>query len=194
MQTTNYQKKLEKNPIARFFLNNFDSLLIEEIAQLHPTSLLDVGCGEGFTLAKLMDAQVAKKYEGIEYMDEAIALGKKLHPNVPITKGDIYNLPYKANTFDVVLCSEVLEHLEKPEEALQELKRVSKKYVILSVPNEPLFTIQRLLRGKNVLGLGAHPEHIQHWSATRFKAFVAKHLTVIADKTPLPWILIIAEK
>lgn len=192
--TTNYQKKLEKNPIAKFFLNNFDSLLITEIKQLKPTSLLDVGCGEGFTLDKFMQAQVAKKYAGIEYVDAAISLGKKLHPNVPITKGDIYKLPYKANTFDVVLCSEVLEHLDRPDEALRELQRVTKQYLVLSVPNEPLFTIQRILRGKNVLGFGAHPEHIQHWSTHQFKEFVAKQTKVIRVMTPLPWTLIIAKK
>lgn len=193
-QTTNYQKKLEKNPLAKFFLDQFDFLLLSEIKKLKPTSLLDVGCGEGFTLDKLMQVHAAKKYAGIEYVDAAIALGKKLHPHVPITKGNIYQLPYKANTFDVVLCSEVLEHLEHPEEALKELQRVTKHYLVLSVPNEPLFTIQRILRGKNILGLGAHPEHIQHWSSNQFKIFVAKQTIIVRIMTPLPWTLVIAEK
>lgn len=194
METSNYQKNTTQNPISKFFLNNFYSVLLQEVKALHPISVLDVGCGEGFTLAKLKKAKIGKTLEGIEYVDDAITLGKKLHPSLKIKKGTIYKLPYKANSFDVVLCTEVLEHLEDPEHALRELKRVTKKYLVLSVPNEPLFTIQRILRGKNVFKLGAHPEHIQHWSSNSFKQFVQKHVKIRSDKTPLPWTLVIAAK
>jgi 2-polyprenyl-3-methyl-5-hydroxy-6-metoxy-1,4-benzoquinol methylase len=194
METSNYKKNTTTNPISKFFLDNFTTVLIDELKELKPDSILDAGCGEGFTLDKLQKANVGKKYQGIEYIDAAIQLGKKLHPKIPITKATIYKLPYKANSFDVVLCTEVLEHLEEPERALMELKRVTKKYLVLSVPNEPIFTIQRILRGKNVLGLGAHPEHIQHWSSGAFKQFVQKHLTILNDKTPLPWTLVVATK
>ncbi len=192
--TSNYRKNNTKNPIAKFFLNNFYTVLLSELKILKPISVLDVGCGEGFTLNKLQQAKIGKKLEGIEYIDDAITLGNKLHPTLVIKKGDIYKLPYKANSFDVVVCTEVLEHLDDPGKALMELKRVTKKYVVLSVPNEPLFTIQRILRGMNVLKLGAHPEHLQHWSAGAFKQFVKKYLRIVSDTTPLPWTLVIAEK
>ncbi len=192
--TSNYRKNSTKNPIAKFFLNNFYTVLLSELKILKPNSVLDVGCGEGFTLNKLQQAKIGKQLEGIEYIDEAIALGKKLHPTLVIKKGNIYKLPYKANSFDVVVCTEVLEHLDDPGNALMELKRVAKKYVVLSVPNEPLFTIQRILRGMNVLKLGAHPEHLQHWSSGAFKQFVKKYLRIVNDSTPLPWTLVIAEK
>lgn len=194
METSNYIKQTTQNPISKFFLDNFNTVLIEEVRALKPQTILDAGCGEGFTLAKLQNAKVGKKYQGIEYIDDAIALGKKLHPKISITKATIYSLPYKANSFDVVLCTEVLEHLEDPARALLELKRVTKKYLVLSVPNEPLFTIQRFLRGKNVWGLGAHPEHIQHWSSKTFKQFVQKQVKIVSDKTPLPWTLVVAAK
>jgi ubiquinone/menaquinone biosynthesis C-methylase UbiE len=193
-QTSNYKKNTTANPIPRFFLNNFYTVLLDEVRKLKPKSILDVGCGEGFTLNKIKQANICKKLYGIEFLDVAIALGKKIHPTIPIRKADIYKIPYKDNSFDLVICTEVLEHLEDPEKALLELKRVSSKYLILSVPNEPLFTIQRILRGKNVLKLGNHPEHIQHWSANNFKKFIKRHLKVIDDKTPLPWTMVTAEK
>jgi 2-polyprenyl-3-methyl-5-hydroxy-6-metoxy-1,4-benzoquinol methylase len=194
MHTTNLEKHTTQNPVNRFFLNNFRNLLLEQIKQLKPDSILDVGAGEGFTLEALRKQKLAKKLEGIEYMDDAITLGKKMHPQVTIKKGNIYELPYKPNSFDVVICTEVLEHLDEPNKALEELKRVTKKYIILSVPNEPLFTIQRILRGKNVLKLGAHPEHIQHWSSGAFEKFVSSQLQIIDSKTPLPWTMITAKK
>ena len=194
MKTTNLEKHTTQNPISRFFLTNFRNLLLDQAKQLKPDSILDVGAGEGFVLEALRTSKIAKKLEGIEYMDEAIKLGKKLHPDVTIKKGDIYKLPYKADSFDLVICTEVLEHLEDPKAALGELKRVSKKYLILSVPNEPLFTIQRVIRGKNILHLGAHPEHIQHWNSGAFEKFVSSQLQIIDSKTPLPWTMITAKK
>ena len=192
--TTNLTKHTTQNPISKFFLDNFKSLLLEEVKRLKPESILDVGAGEGFTLEMFRKHNVGKKLEGVEYMDDALSLAKKLHPQVKIRKGTIYELPYKDDTFDVVICTEVLEHLEEPEKALKELKRVSRKYVILSVPNEPLFTIQRFLRGKNMLKLGDHPEHIQHWSSGAFEKFVKKYMVIKDIKTPLPWTMITAKK
>lgn len=192
--TTNLEKHTTQNPLSRFFLDNFKKLLLEQAKQLSPKSILDVGAGEGFNLEMFRLNNIGSKLEGIEYIDDAIHLGKKLHPKVKIKKGDIYKLPYSANTFDLVICNEVLEHLEDPTAAIKELKRVTKKYLILSVPNEPLFTIQRIFRGKNVLKFGAHPEHIQHWTSGSFEKFVLQYLKVKDIMTPLPWTMITAQK
>jgi ubiquinone/menaquinone biosynthesis C-methylase UbiE len=192
--TTNFEKHTTKNPISRFFLANFTNLLLEQVKKLKPDSILDVGAGEGFTLEMFRKNKIGKKIEGIEYMDDAFILAKQLHPKVSIKKGNIYELPYKRDSFDIVVCTEVLEHLDDPGKALQELKRVTKKYLVVSVPNEPLFTIQRFLRGKNMLKLGDHPEHLQHWKSESFKKFVEKQMQVIDYKTPLPWTMILAKK
>src|SRR5579859_5813607 len=103
MLTTNLEKHTTQNPISKFFLHNFRNLLLDQAKQLHPNSVLDVGAGEGFTLESLRKQKIGKKLEGIEYMDDALALAKKLHPRVKIKKGDIYKLPYKANSFDLII-------------------------------------------------------------------------------------------
>ncbi len=193
-KTTNLEKHTTQNPVSRFFLNNFKQVLLAQVKEIRPHAILDVGAGEGFTLEMFRENHIGERLEGIEYMDEALKFAKRLHPQVKIKKGNIYELPYAANSFDLVICNEVLEHLDDPKKALNELKRVAKKYLILSVPNEPLFTIQRILRGKNVWKLGAHPEHIQHWTSGAFEKFVASVLTVKDAKTPLPWTMITAKK
>src|ERR1700755_2576753 len=114
-KTTNLEKHTTQNPLSRFFLNNFTQLLLEQAKQLKPESILDVGAGEGFTLEMFRKNNIGKKLEGIEYMDDALKLAKKLHPQVKIKKGDIYKLPYQANEFDLIVCTEVLEHLDEPE-------------------------------------------------------------------------------
>ncbi len=196
VQTTNYikHKKSTKNPINNFFVKNFNKAMVKEVKKLRPQSVLDVGCGEGFTLSMLKQNKIGKHLEGIDNMDDAIKLGHELHPTLTIKKGNIYKLPYNDNTFDLVICSEVLEHLEFPSRAVKELVRVSKKFVVLSVPNEPWFTVQRFLRGKNILELGDHPEHIQHWSSGKFKKFLGQFVVIKSIKTPLPWTLVSARK
>src|SRR5579871_4513511 len=97
--TDNFTKHTSKNPLQRFLIQKFNEKLLKVIAGLSIETVLDVGCGEGFTLQKLKDHKIGKKLEGIEYDETAIALGKKFHPGITIKKGDIYKLPYKDDAF-----------------------------------------------------------------------------------------------
>lgn len=194
MTTDNYQKHTHKNPIQRFLLFIFYKSLFSKLRNIKPKKVLDVGCGEGFTLDRLQKENIGEKLEGIEYLDQAIALGRKYHPDITIKKGTIYKLPYKENTFDMVLCTEVLEHLDDPEKALQELVRVTQKYCLLSVPNEPFFMLAQFMRGKNWSRWGNDIEHINHWSAFGFQKFVSKYLSVQSMSVPFFWTIILAKK
>ncbi len=194
-KTTNFEKHNTKNPVGKLFLNNFLNTVVKTIRPLNIDSVLDVGCGEGFTLARLQKEKIGKSYEGIERDGAAIELGNKLYPRLKITKGDIYKLPFKNNSFDLIVCTEVLEHLDNPRKAYKELIRVSKKYILLSVPNEPFFTIQRMARFQNILHLGAHPEHIQHWTVRGFSKFVkVRGVKLITRKFPIPWTMVVLKK
>ncbi len=194
-ETSNYQKHTSRNLPQRFLIENFYKILLQIISDLKPETILDAGCGEGFTLARLQNEGIAKRLEGIDYASEAIALGKKMYPTLILKQSDINSLPYNNNYFDLVICSEVLEHLERPQKALKEIARVSKRYCLLSVPNEPLFMIANLLRGKNLSRLGNDIEHINHWSSKSFEKFVKENgWKPLIKKTSFPWALILGEK
>lgn len=62
-----------------------------------------------------------------------------------IIKQDAENLKFKDKSFDSVLCSQVLEHTKNPVGAINELKRVTKKRLIISIPYEPWFTFWRFM-------------------------------------------------
>ena len=194
MMTDNFRKHTHPNPIERFLINIFYQKLNTELRKLNPQKILDVGCGEGFTLHRLKENHIGKELEGIEYLDTAIKLGKEHFPDIKIRKGTIYDLPYKDNSFDVVLCTEVLEHLEDPEKALKELKRVSSNFVVLTVPNEPFWMLANLLRGKNIKRWGNDIEHINHWTLWGFKKFISRELTILIATVALFWTIVVAKK
>ena len=192
---TNYVKHTSKNPLQKFLIENFYRTLIAMARPLSPKTVLDAGCGEGFSLNKLMLNKIGIKIEGVEQSKEAIALGKKLFSKANIKQGSVYELPYKDGSFDLVVCTEVLEHLEDPQKALSEIIRVSKKNIILSVPNEPYFMLSNFLRGKNLSRLGNDPCHINHWTIKTFQNFLKENSVKIKIlKFPFPWILVLGEK
>lgn len=196
--TDNYRKHTHRNPIQRLLLWNFFRHLLSLISKRKVDSILDVGCGEGFTLNRLKEKGIGKNLEGVEYLQTAIDLGKKMYPDIKIKKGTIYDLPYKDNSFDLVLCTEVLEHLDEPEKALKELVRVSKKYLVISVPNEPFFMFAQFVRGKNWSRLGNDIEHINHWTMFGFPKFIkqnaGKNVKILSRRFPFAWTMIFLEK
>lgn len=94
------------------------------------SSILDVGCGEGSFLRSLDD-----NYEkmGFDVSKEALK-----HIEGPTTRGDISSMPFSSNSYDLLSVLEVLEHLSYPKykKAISEIERVSKNYIIVSVPND----------------------------------------------------------
>lgn len=195
METTNYSKHINSNPVQKKLIDNFYNQVYRLLKPLKLNSILDVGCGEGITLSKFEKERIGKKLFGIDYSDDALKIGKKIYPHLNLKKGNIYNIKEKDNSFDLVMATEVLEHLDDPEGALKELIRVSKKYVMLSVPNEPFFIGANLLRGKYLKGFGNHPEHINHWTFFSFRKFLKRNgLKIVKQKHPFAWTLILASK
>ena len=92
-----------------------------------PASVLDVGCGAERWFATRL-AQRGYHVTGVD-IAEGIALP---------------HLPYPDGGFDIVVCLEVLEHTNDPVRSLQELYRVAKHQLLVTVPHEPWFTLWRL--------------------------------------------------
>lgn len=193
--TDNFRKHTSTNPLQRYLINNFTNTLITLVKPLKTQTILDIGCGEGFMLSRLYEEKIGSHLEGIDSLKTAIDIGKKIHPQLTLKQGSIYDLPYKDNSFDLVLCTEVLEHLENPTKARKELVRVAKTYLLLSVPNEPIFRLSNFLRGKNLSRWGNDIEHINHWSSRGFVQFVTKESVILLNKKqPFPWTMLLLEK
>lgn len=188
--SNNYKKHANKNPLMKLVVSNFLNDVKQLIDSLDVNNILDVGCGEGFVINFLGTKDVI----GFDISENALAIAKIRNPTFDFCRGDIYNLPVNKNNFDLVMVLEVLEHLEEPEKAINEIKRASKKYCIFSVPNEPYFKIMNILRCKNLNRFGNDIEHAQNWSADKFVVLLKKHFDVIDVKKPFPWTLVLCKK
>jgi len=104
------------------------------------SSLLDVGGAEGYKAA-LIRSMFNVRVRSTDLSEEACKRAKEIF-NVDGEPIDIHQLPYNDNEFDVVLCSETLEHVPDVQKATKELLRVCKKAVIITVPHEPIDVIE----------------------------------------------------
>jgi len=57
------------------------------------------------------------------------------NPHAKLIIGSVYQLPFADNSFDIVFCSDLLHHLDNLPQALTEMSRVTKKYIVVSEPN-----------------------------------------------------------
>jgi ubiquinone/menaquinone biosynthesis C-methylase UbiE len=98
---------------------------IEEIVAHNPTSILEIGIGNGFVSRYL-------RQRGFNVV--TLDIDKRLNPDVA---GTVLNIPFSDETFEVVACYEVLEHLpyEYFKKAMSEIFRVSSSHVVLSLPD-----------------------------------------------------------
>lgn len=137
---------------------------INEIFELAPSKLLEVGIGNGF-----VSKYLRKKGANIVTLDIVYDL-------MPDVVGTILEIPFKENSFEVVACFEVLEHLPYRQFkcALKKLAQVSNKYLIISLPDvTPVYRLNiELPKIKPIKKLIKHPfprpaKHIlddsHHW-------------------------------
>ena len=191
MSHGNWQKYHSQNPIQSFLLERFLQKAELLTQSLSLSSVLDIGCAEGFVLSRIQ--KQGMRCVGIDCDGSALSRGKGLHPSLEFYEGYAEKLPFEDNAFDMVVCMEVLEHVKDPVLVLQEIRRVSAKWVLLSVPHEPWFCMANFLRGKNFLRFGNDPEHVNHWTGRRFSHLLQGNgLRVQKATSSFPWLLRLA--
>lgn len=200
-----YDKYHSKNPIEKGMLENFFNCMKGLLKGLNdiPQKILEVGCGEGEVTGFIHSLYPSAYMEAFDISENVIGQAAVNYPDISFYAGDIYTMQMHGNNgdtwalsggYDIVVCSEVLEHLDKPDAALQKLKEMSNKYILVSVPNEPLWRILNMARGKYWSDLGNTPGHIQHWNKRTFCRMLEKNgYKVQKIKSPLPWIMCLAK-
>jgi len=190
-------KYTKQGRISRILINGYFHAVQKLITHIDPIhSALEIGCGEGFSTARLRQLLPAgTHFSASEYEASQIEPAQKRNPGISIIQEDLFQTQREANSVDLVFLLEVLEHLSEPTVALQILKKISARYLILGVPNEPLWRILNFSRGKYWQDWGNTPGHINHFSSHALVALIEKEFgPVIHVCRPIPWTIVLAEK
>lgn len=121
-----YQSGVKKNVLQRIWHTQKLRVILGLLPK-SPKAILDVGCASGWFLSKISERHPKSSCHGIDVYTEGISYAKKTYRHIEFKVGDAHAIPYKAEKFDVVVCTEVLEHVDDPKDVLLEIKRVLKK-------------------------------------------------------------------
>jgi len=150
---------------------------------LGPAELLDIGSGRGVFLWPLLDAFPALPVTAVDLLEyrvaDLLAVRAGGVERLAAVRADARALPFADDSFDTVTALEVLEHIPETERALVEIRRVARRFVVISVPSKA----------------DNNPEHIHLFDAKRLEAllreqgmarvsveYVLNHLIVVARK------------
>ena len=97
------------------------------------TTVLEVGCGKGY-LAKKISQKKGKKITAVDIVIEPDL--KKQNPKIKFKTANIELLPFRNKSFDTVISTHTLEHVQDLFQSISELRRVTKKRLIIIVPKE----------------------------------------------------------
>ena len=189
-----YDKYGSTNPIVRRLMAGFEGTLEELFKQADPQSLLDVGCGEGvLTHQWAQRLGDERRVVGIDLDDPALHAewAKRTAPNLEYRVMKAENLPFADDEFDTATAIEVLEHVPDAEHTVAEMARVAKRWLLVSVPREPLWRGLNMARGAYWKDLGNTPGHVNHWSKRSFVALLSRHGDVVQARSPFPWTMLL---
>ena len=96
-------------------------------------ALLDAGCGDG-EMSEDLAAATGARVVGVDLSTRRAKFATSRKNRAAYTVGSIYELPFADDSFELVVCADLLEHLDDPARAFAELTRVSSDAVIVTVP------------------------------------------------------------
>ncbi|HHY71904.1 MAG TPA: methyltransferase domain-containing protein [Bacillus bacterium] len=131
MENRNTIYYFEQPEIWNSEISPYQKQVLKDILNIIPLdvkSVLDVGCGNG-----LITNILAQNYNVVGF-DRSIEALKSVQCETVV--GDITNMPFEDNSFDLVMANDVIEHLNQKDryKGLMECSRVASKYVIITVP------------------------------------------------------------
>jgi SAM-dependent methyltransferase len=183
-----YDKYGSQNPVVRRLMAGFERSLDELWHMASPGSILDVGCGEGVLTSEWAE-RIEGRIVGIDLPDPKLEAEwqKRQRPNLEYRAEEATSLSFADGEFDMATAIEVLEHVPDPEATVAEMARVASKWLLVSVPREPIWRMTNMARGAYWKSLGNTPGHLNHWSKVGFVSLLCRWGKVEEIRTPFPW-------
>ena len=188
-----FDKYGSTNPVVRRLMAGFQRTLDELFAEAAPESVLDVGCGEGVLTEQWAQALGDGRVVGTDLDDPKLRAewATRRRPNLQFEAMPVESLSFDDDAFDLVAATEVLEHLDHPEAAVAEMARVARRWLLVSVPHEPLWRALNIARGAYLRDLGNTPGHLNHWTRAAFVEMLGAHGQVVQTRSPFPWTMLL---
>jgi SAM-dependent methyltransferase len=184
-----YDKYGSTNPVVKRLMAGFHGTLDELWAKAAPESVLDVGCGEGVLTLEWAERLGDGRVIGIDLDDPNLRAEwtGRSRPNLEFRVEEATSLSFADGEFDLAAATEVLEHVPDPEATVAEMARVARRWLLVSVPREPLWRGLNMARGAYLRDLGNTPGHVNHWSKRAFLSLLSRHGKVEEARSPFPW-------
>jgi SAM-dependent methyltransferase len=184
-----FDKYGSTNPVVRRLMEGFHGTLDELWERAAPDSVLDVGCGEGVLTSEWAERLGEGRIVGIDLDDPKLRREweRRRRGNLEFRAEEATSLSFGDGEFDLVSAIEVLEHVPDPETTLSEMARVARRWLLVSVPREPLWRGLNMARGAYWRSLGNTPGHLNHWSKRSFVSLLGRYGTVEEARSPFPW-------
>jgi 2-polyprenyl-3-methyl-5-hydroxy-6-metoxy-1,4-benzoquinol methylase len=188
-----FDKYGSTNPVVRRLMAGFERTLDELVDRAAPASVLDVGCGEGVLSLTWASRPGVERVVGIDLEDPKLEAewASRTHAQLEFRAMRAEQLRFADDEFDLAAATEVLEHVPEPERVLSEMARVARRYLLVSVPREPLWRALNVARGAYVRELGNTPGHLNHWSRRSFEVLLGHYGEVVEARAPFPWTMLL---
>ena len=188
-----YDKYGSSNPVARRLMAGFMSQLDELVDRTGAKQGHEVGCGEGELSIRLAQRGISMRGTDAfpQVLEEARRRAAAAGAEIDFEAVPAEELDPERHAAELIVCCEVLEHLEDPEQALDVLASLARPWLIASVPREPLWRALNLARLSYVGDLGNTPGHLNHWSRRDFVRFLTRRFEVVEVRSPTPWTMVL---
>ena len=192
-----FDKYGSTNPVVRRLMAGFERNVDDLFARAAPSSVLDVGCGEGILTAQWaqrLPPAPAGRIVGIDLKDPKLTAewaARDTHDNLEFRQMTVERLQFADDEFDLVAATEVLEHVDDPDRAVAEMTRVASRWLLVSVPHEPLWRMLNMARGAYLRQWGNTPGHLNHWTRAGFVKLLGRHGEVVQTRSPFPWTMLL---
>ena len=182
--TLSQRTQYSKGGISRKYWDYRDECILSYIK--NERRILDIGCGEGITLQKLLYIFPEKDISGIDVSRKNVEICKKY--GLPVKEGNVYNLEFGDESVDCCIFIEVIEHLEYPLKALKEIDRVLRKggLLVILFPNDFIFKLARIFTLKFKEAFYDY-EHLKQWTPEEIRKVLTEKYFDILQQRSIPF-------